>query len=144
MRAAQAIGALLCSIYLAHHHVFRKMGIAFLAALGAFGVCMIAFAFSTNFWLSLMILMIAGGVDAVGMVIRPSIYQALTPFHLRGRVASVNSIFIRSSNEIGAFESGLAARVMGLVPSVVFGGCMTLVCVAATAWKAPELQRFTT
>jgi hypothetical protein len=75
-------------------------------------------------------------------VIRPSIYQALTPDHLKGRVSAVNGIFIRSSNEIGAFESGLAAKIMGTVPSVIFGGGMTLVSVLVTIWKAPELRKF--
>jgi len=141
MRAAPAVGALICALYLAHHQPFQKMGAASLASLAAFGLCMIAFAFSQRFWLSLLILLASGVVDGISMVMRSSIYQALTPDHLRGRVASVNGIFIRSSNQIGAFESGLAAKLMGLAPSVVFGGCMTLASVAVAVWTAPQLRR---
>jgi MFS family permease len=142
LRAAPALGALASSLYLTHHRPFRRTGLAFVICMAIFGFCMIVFALSTNFVFSLLILAASGMVDCVGMVIRASIYQALTPDHLRGRVSSVNGIFIRSSNELGTFESGLAAKLMGTIPSVIFGGCMTLVSVVVAVWKAPQLRRF--
>ena len=142
LRSAPAVGALVCSLYLAHRHPFRRTGVVMLNAVTLFGLCMIAFAFSKSFVLSLLILAVSGAVDAVSMVIRPSIYQALTPDHLKGRVSAVNGVFIRSSNEIGAFESGLAAKILGTIPSVVFGGIMTLVSVGIALWKAPRLRNF--
>ncbi len=142
LKAAPALGALCCSLVLTRHQPFKRLGAAFMTAVAVFGLCMILFALSESFWLSAFILWISGAVDGVGMVIRASIYQALTPEALRGRVASVNGIFIRSSNQIGAFESGVAAKWMGLVPSVVFGGCVTLASVAVTFWKAPKLWHF--
>ena len=142
LRAAPAAGALLCSLYLTYRSQFRQTGVAFLVSVAAFGTCMVAFAVSRHFMLSLLILAMSGAVDGMSVIIRSSIYQVLTPDPLRGRVSSVNGIFIRSSNEIGAFESGLAAKIMGTVPSVIFGGCMTLICAAIAAWKAPALRRF--
>lgn len=142
LRAAPAVGALVCSLYLAHHQPFKRMGAAFIGSVAAFGLCIVAFAVSRHFYLSLALLAAGGMVDGVGMVIRSSLYQALTPDRLRGRVSSVNGIFIRSSNQIGAFESGLAAKAMGLVPSVVFGGCVALASAAVALWKAPELARW--
>lgn len=142
LQAAPATGALACSLYLAHVHAFRETGRTFVACVAGFGACILAFALSRNFYLSCAILAASGAVDCVGMVLRSSIYQALTPDHLRGRVSSVNGVFIRSSNEIGYFESGLAARVMGLVPSVLFGGVMTLVSVAVALRLAPDLRKF--
>jgi predicted MFS family arabinose efflux permease len=142
LRSAPAVGALVCSLYLAQRHPFRRTGVVMLNAVTIFGLCMIVFALSKNFLLSLAILAVSGAVDAVSMVIRPSIYQALTPDHLKGRVSAVNGVFIRSSNEIGSFESGLAAKIMGTVPSVIFGGAMTLVSVGVALWKAPRLRAF--
>jgi hypothetical protein len=108
---------------------------------GGFGVAMIAFALSRSLALSLLILAAAGAVDSVSVVLRATLLQTLTPEAMLGRVASVNQIFIGSSNELGAFESGVAARFMGLVPSVIFGGCMTLLVVGLTAWRVPALRR---
>ena len=102
---------------------------------------MLGFALSTNFYLSAVILLFSGIFDNVSVVIRSTILQLYTPNEMRGRVAAVNSIFIGSSNELGAFESGTAARFMGLVPSVVFGGAMTLVVVAIAAKLSPALRR---
>src|SRR5262249_3712098 len=116
-------------------------GRTLLAAVVCFGGCMIAFALSTNYRLCLLILALSGMADNVSVVIRASIVQAFTPDDMRGRVASVNGIFIGSSNEIGSFESGLAAKVMGTVPSVLFGGAMTLVTVGLVAALAPQLRR---
>jgi hypothetical protein len=100
-----------------------------------------AFALSRSFWLSLGLLVVSGAFDNVSVVIRSTLLQTRTPAHMLGRVSAVNQIFIGSSNEIGAFESGVAARFLGLVPSVLFGGCMTLLIVALTAWRAPSLRR---
>ena len=93
------------------------------------------------FWLSAAMLMLSGMCDGVSVVLRSTILQLSTPDEMRGRVSSINGIFIGSSNELGAFESGLAAKLMGLVPSVIFGGCMTLAVVGATAKLAPKLRR---
>lgn len=101
---------------------------------------MIAFGLSTSFGLSLFVLFASGAVDNISIVIRSTLLQARTPESMLGRVSSVNAIFIGSSNEIGAFESGLAAKLMGVVPSVVFGGVMTLLVVALTAWRVPQLR----
>ncbi len=100
---------------------------------------MIFFALSTNFWLSLALLTFSGMADNVSVVIRGTLVQTMTPEHLLGRVSAVNQIFIGSSNEIGAFESGVAAKLLGTVPSVVFGGAMTLIVVAITMWRSPAL-----
>jgi hypothetical protein len=99
---------------------------------------MIGFALSRSFWLSLVLLAASGSADQVSVIIRGTLIQTLTPRELLGRVSAVNQIFIGSSNEIGAFESGVAARVMGVVPSVIFGGVMTLVVIAVvSAWSRP-------
>lgn len=118
----------------------KGAGKLMLWCVAGFGLCMIAFALSTNFWISLFVLIISGMLDNVSVVIRSTILQSYTPNEMRGRVSAVNSIFVGSSNEIGAFESGLAARFLGLVNSVVFGGAMTLLVVATTWKKAPKLR----
>ncbi len=120
------------------------IGVAQGAALGAvagFGLCMIGFALSSNFWLAGALLVLSGVFDGVSVVMRTTILQLATPDAMRGRVSAINGIFIGSSNELGAFESGVMARLMGLVPSVVFGGVMTLTVVAATAKWAPKLRK---
>lgn len=141
LRAAPGIGALLTALYLTYHPIRRHMGVILLVAVAGFGVCMIGFALSTNFWLSMGVLAISGAFDSVSVIIRGTLLQTLTPENMKGRVSAVNNIFIGSSNEIGAFESGVAARLLGVIPSVVFGGLMTLVVVAVTSWRAPELRR---
>ena len=110
-------------------------------AVAGFGICIIIFALSKLFWISFVALVIAGMLDGISVVVRGTIMQLKTPDNMRGRVMSVNSMFINSSNELGQFESGLAARLMGVVPSVVFGGCMTLLVVVATWVKAPSLRK---
>ena len=105
-----------------------------------FGVCIIAFALSRSFYLSLALLTVSGMADQISVVIRGTLIQIATPPHLLGRVAAVNGIFIGSSNEIGAFESGVAARLMGTIPSVIFGGAMTLIVVGLTALFSPKLR----
>jgi MFS family permease len=141
LRAAPALGAVLMAMILAYHPPVRRSGIKLLWAIGGFGVCIIFFALSENFWLSLILLALSGMFDNVSVIIRGTIVQIYTPDEMRGRVASVNSIFIGSSNELGSFESGLAARIMGLVPSVVFGGGMTVMIVLAAAGFAPKLRK---
>lgn len=141
LRGAPALGAVVVGIWLARHPLQRHAGAILLAAVAGFGLCMVAFGLSTSFWLSATILLVSGMCDGVSVVLRSTILQLATPDEMRGRVSSINGIFIGSSNELGAFWSGAMARVMGLVPSVVFGGIMTLGVVAATAWRAPRLRR---
>lgn len=141
LRAAPAAGAVLMGLWLARHPPQRNAGRLLLYAVAGFGLCIIGFALSRQLWLSALFLMASGMCDGVSVVLRSTILQLSTPDHLRGRVSSINGIFIGSSNELGAFESGLAARLLGLVPSVIFGGCMTLGVVAATAKLAPKLRR---
>lgn len=141
LRACPAVGAIMMSFYLMFHPPVHNSGRTLLLSVAAFGICMIGFAFSHVFWLSALLLLMSGLFDNVSVVIRGTILQLYTPEHMRGRVASVNSIFIGSSNELGAFESGVAAKFMGLVPSVAFGGIMTLIVVAATARINPVLRK---
>lgn len=141
LRAAPAAGAVLVGLWLSNRPPGRNAGQIMLFAVAGFGLCIIGFALSRHLWLSAILLMFSGIFDGVSMVIRSTIMQLATPDHMRGRVASINGIFIGSSNELGAFESGVAARLLGLVPSVIFGGCMTLGVVAATAKLAPKLRR---
>ena len=129
------------SLFLAYNPPLRNAGKALLIGVTGFGVCMVSFALSKNFYLSLVLLMLSGMFDNISVVIRQTIMQLMTPDEVRGRVAAVNSIFIGSSNEIGSFESGLAASLMGLVPSVIFGGVMTLLVVSVTAVVAPVLRK---
>ncbi len=141
LRAAPAVGAVLMSLVLAHLPPFRRAGRALLIAVTLFGLSIIGFGLSRDFLLSLALLAASGMADTVSVVIRSTLSQVLTPDHLLGRVSSVNAIFIGSSNEIGAFESGTAARLLGTVPAVVLGGLATLVVVVVTAVKVPGLRR---
>ena len=141
LRAAPAVGSVLMGLVLAHRPVMRNAGRSLLLCVGFFGLCWIAFAFSTSFIFSMALLAVSGALDNVSVVLRQTLLQVQTPQELMGRVSAVSSFFITSSNEIGAFESGVAARVMGLVPSVAFGGVMTILVVAVTAWRAPQLRR---
>jgi len=132
LRACPAIGAIITAVILMFRPPVKDTGkVLFISVLG-FGLCMIVFALSTSFILSGLLLVFSGAFDNVSVVIRGTILQLFTPDNMRGRVASVNSIFIGSSNELGAFESGVAAKIMGLVPSVIFGGIMTLAVVFTT------------
>ena len=129
------------SLLLAHRPPLRRAGRTLFVSVACFGVCMIGFGLSRIFPLSLGLLVASGMVDTVSVVVRSTLLQVLTPDHLLGRVSSVNAIFIGSSNEIGAFESGVAAKLLGTVPSVVLGGMATLAVVAVTALRVPELRR---
>lgn len=119
----------------------KKQGKILLMAVAGFGVFTIVFALSKIFWLSFFALLLSGILDGVSVVVRGTILQLKTPDELRGRVMSVNSMFINSSNELGQFESGIAAKIMGIVPSVVFGGIMTIGVVFVTWFKAPSLRK---
>jgi MFS family permease len=141
LRAAPAVGAVTMSVLLAHLPPLRQAGRTLLYSVALFGLCMIGFGLSRNFLLSIALLGASGMADTVSVVIRSTLLQVLTPGHLLGRVSAVNAIFIGSSNEIGAFESGTAARLIGTVPAVVLGGMATLVVVAVTAVKVPSLRR---
>jgi MFS family permease len=140
MRAAPAVGALIMAVILVNFPLKGSAGKILLFAVAGFGVCTILFAMSTNFWFSLLMLAGTGFFDNVSMVIRGTVIQLFTPNEMRGRVSAVNSLFIGSSNELGAFESGVAAKFMGLVPSVIFGGMMTLLVVGISWFKAPKLR----
>jgi len=140
LRAAPSLGSVLTASVLTHRPIIRHSGAVLMVAVAGFGLCMIAFGLSTNFYLSLGLLALSGALDGVSVWVRTTIFQLITPNDMKGRVSAVNNIFIGSSNEIGEFESGVAAKFLGLVPSVVFGGCMTLIVVAFTAYKAPKLK----
>lgn len=141
LRAAPAIGSFVVMMTVAHFPVRRRAGVKLLAAVFVFGVCIIVFGLSTSFWLSLAALFVSGLADGISVVIRQTILQLRTPDDMRGRVSSVNQIFVGSSNELGAFESGLTAKLMGTVPAVVFGGTMTLLIVIFTATTSPSMRR---
>jgi hypothetical protein len=141
LRAAPAIGAVAISILLALRPPVRQAGRIFLSAVALFGLFMVAFAFSRSFWLSLALLAASGAADMLSVYFRGTLLQVMVPSGMLGRVSAVNQIFIGSSNEIGAFESGLAARLLGTVPSVALGGLVTIVVTLLTAWRVPELAR---
>ena len=141
LRAAPAVGALIIMFTSAYIPVTKNAGKKLLVAVFCFGISIIIFGISSVFYLSLFALFIYGLTDGISMIIRQTILQLKTPDEVRGRVASVNSIFIGSSNELGAFESGLTAKLMGTVPAVVFGGVMTIFSVAFTNFKFPDFKK---
>ncbi len=139
MRAAPSVGAVITVFSTAYfaptRHAWRNM----LIAVAGFGVATLVFAISTNFWLSVLMLFLTGAFDAISVVIRQTILQVVPPDHMRGRVIAVNSVFISSSNEIGAFESGVAAKFLGTVPSVLIGGGLTMVIVTWVWLRSKDL-----
>lgn len=141
LRAAPAIGAFLTMLITAYIPISRNAGMKLLSAIFGFGVCIIVFGLSSVFWISIVALFFSGITDGVSMVIRQTILQLKTPDHMRGRVASVNSMFVGSSNELGAFESGVTAKLMGTVTAVIFGGTMTLITVVTTGIINPTLRK---
>lgn len=141
LRSAPACGAIIMGLFMAKYPPTRKAGRNLILAVVGFGLCIVAFALSRNVWLSFGILFLSGMFDNVSVMIRHTILQLLTPDNMRGRVAAVNGVFIGSSNEIGEYESGVAARTMGNVPSVIFGGCMTIFVVGIVAICAPKLRK---
>jgi MFS family permease len=141
LNAASDIGSIIIVVLLTLYPLRKHQGKRLLMAVAGFGLCIVIFGISKTFWLSFVALMIGGILDGISVVVRGTIVQLQTPDEMRGRVMSVNSMFINSSNELGQFESGVAARAMGVVPSVVFGGCMTLLVVIVTWFKAPTLRK---
>lgn len=141
LRAMPALGAVAVGLWLARRPPTRNAGRLLLYAVAGFGICIIGFGLSTHFWLSAAFLLASGLCDGVSVVLRSTILQLATPDAMRGRVSSINGIFIGSSNELGAFYAGSMARLLGLVPAVVLGGFMTMAVVAATARLAPRLRR---
>lgn len=141
LRGAPALGSVLVGLWLARRPLQRNAGRTLLLAVAGFGLCTVAFGLSRHFWLSAAILLAYGACDGVSVVVRQTILQLATPDEMRGRVSSINGIFIGSSNELGAFYDGVMARLLGLVPAVVLGGCVTIVVVAIAAAKAPKLRR---
>ena len=121
--------------------ISRSAGMKLLVAVFSFGISIIVFGLSSVFWVSVVALFFSGITDGVSMVIRQTILQLKTPDHMRGRVSSVNSMFVGSSNELGAFESGLTAKLMGTVTAVVFGGTMTMITVLTTGLVSPSFRR---
>jgi MFS family permease len=141
LRAAPAVGAAIASYLLTRVNLREKAGNMLMVAVAGFGVCILVFALSHNFYLSLAVLALSGAFDSVSMVIRGAAVQLVSPDHMRGRISAVNSIFIGSSNELGQFESGVAAKFLGTVPSVLFGGAVCLLTVGATAVLSPTLRK---
>lgn len=140
LRAAPAVGALLTVVITAYLPIAKNAGRKLLFAVFGFGLCIIGFGLSTVFWFSVVLLFLSGVTDGISVVIRQTILQLKAPENMRGRVASVNSIFVGSSNELGAFESGVAAKMLGTVAAVTFGGIMTLVTVGFTAVVSPTFR----
>ncbi|MDX2137424.1 MAG: MFS transporter [Chloroflexota bacterium] len=141
LRAGPSIGAIVASLAIANMPPFQRAGQTLLWVVAGFGLATIVFGISTNFWLSFAMLVLLGGLDGVSVVIRGTLLLTQTPDEMRGRVSAVNSIFIGASNELGGFESGVAAWLLGPVGAVVFGGIGTLLVVLAVAWWSPELRR---
>jgi MFS family permease len=141
LRAAPAAGAVLMGLYLAHRGPIEKAGRAMLLAVATFAVAIIGFGLSKSFFLSLALLLVSGMADNVSVVIRSTLLQLLTPPEMLGRVSAVNSVFIGSSNELGAFESGVAAKLLGPVRAVVLGGAASLLVVGLTARLVPRLRQ---
>lgn len=139
LRSAPSIGAVLTLIMLSRFSPMKHAWRNLLTVVTAFGICILVFAFSTSMMLSLAALFLSGAFDSVSVVIRSTILQLMTPDELRGRVQAVNGMFLSSSNELGAFESGLAAKLMGTIPSVLFGGTMTLCIVGWVYTRSKEL-----
>ncbi len=141
LEATPSIGAVVVALLMAHAPPFRRAGWAMLCAVGGFGVATIVFGVSTNFWLSLLMLAILGGLDNISVVVRSTVLLTRTPDEMRGRVSAVNSLFVNASNQLGGFESGLAAALIGTVWAVVAGGAGTILVVALIGSIWPEVRR---
>jgi MFS family permease len=140
LHAAPSIGALLLALYYTRHPLHDNMGPFFLGSVFLFGVTIILFAVSQNVYWSAFLLALGGAADNVSVIVRATLMRTLVPDSLRGRVAAVNGIFIGSSNELGAFESGLAAQLLGVIPSVIVGGTITCLSVLCAYFLFPELK----
>ncbi|OOB84377.1 MFS transporter [Flavobacterium columnare] len=143
LRAAPAIGGLITMLVATHLDLNHQAGKKLLWAVFGFGICIIMFGLSTNFWVSVLALFLSGITDGISVVIRSTILQLYTPDTMRGRVSSVNSIFVGSSNELGAFESGFTSKLMGTVNAVLFGGIMTLIVVGSMTIASPKFRNLT-
>ena len=140
LNASISMGSIVTTFLTTYIPINRNTGRKMLISVFIFGLSIIAFGLSSIFWVSILVLFISGAADGISMVIRQTILQLKTPDEMRGRVSSVNSMFVGSSNELGAFESGLAAKILGPVVAVVFGGSMTLITVIATGALNPTLR----
>ncbi len=141
LNAAPFLGSVIMGVVLAYIPPLKEAGKWLLFCVAGFGVATILFALSSNFYLSFSLLLIAGMFDCVSVIIRGTLQQMLTPDNMRGRISALNNIFIGSSNELGAFESGAAAKVMGLIPSVIFGGSVSLLVVLSSSFVFPDLRK---
>ncbi|MBS1518534.1 MAG: MFS transporter [Bacteroidetes bacterium] len=141
LRAAPSIGAVTMALIMTRRPITVNAGRNLIIGVFGFGICIIVFGLSKSFTLSLIVLILSGAFDSISVVVRSTIIQLLTPDNMKGRVSAVNSIFIGSSNEIGAFESGVTAKLMGTVPSVIFGGTMTILIVTFVMIVSPRLRR---
>jgi len=142
--AAPSVGALLTLLFLAYTPPIKKAGKVLLWSVAGYGLAMVIFGASQWFWLSMIMLFIAGGLDSISVMIRHTLVQVVTPDYLRGRVSAINGLFIGVSNELGGFESGTVAKFLGAVPTVVLGGIGTILVVAGVAFKWPELRNLNT
>jgi len=141
LRSAPAIGGVTVLALLAFRPLHRHQGKIMLASVAGFGICIIVFGLSQIFWLSFFALFASGMLDGISVIVRSTILQLKTPDAMKGRVASLNSIFVMSSNELGSFESGVTSKLMGNVAAVVFGGCMTIGVVVYNWFKSPSLRK---
>ena len=142
LMAAPSIGAFSAAMIQAHRGPLKKAGKTLLLAVAGFGTVTVVFGVSKSFWLSMLMLLLLGSCDNLSVVIRSTLVQVLTPDNMRGRVSALNSLFIGTSNELGAFESGIVANFLGPVFSVVSGGIGTILVVAAMVWLSPELRAY--
>jgi MFS family permease len=141
LQAADSMGAVCMALALAHRPAFKKAGRTLLLAVAGFGLATIVFGLSQEFWLSFLMLFLLGAFDNISVVIRSTLLLVRTPDEMRGRVSAVSSLFIGTSNQLGGFESGLVAQLIGPVLSVVTGGIGTLLVVLLIAWLWPEMRR---
>ena len=141
MRAAPSVGAILMSVFCTYFPPLKAAGKKMLISVAGFGICIFLFGLSESFAFSVVLLTLSGAFDAVSVIIRASILQIMTPHEMRGRVSAVNSVFISSSNELGAFESGVTAKWMGLRPAILFGGVMTLSIVGLVSYFSKDLRK---
>ncbi len=143
LNAAIDIGSATVLVFSTFFPLRRKQGTILMFAVGGFGLCIIVFGLSNIYWMSFVALLIGGMLDGISVIVRGTILQLTTPDGMRGRVSSVNSMFVNSSNELGQFESGFTARIFGGAgPAVLFGGFMTIIVVIITWFKAPSLRKF--
>jgi MFS family permease len=142
LQAALPVGSLICSLAIAHAPPIQRAGRSLLASVTVFGIATVLFGLSKNFYLSFAMLFLCGFSDNVSVIIRQTLVQLLTPDEKRGRVSAVNSLFIGTSNELGGFESGLAAQFFGPVISVVAGGIGTILVVLAVAFHWPAIRNY--